>query len=358
MSSSGVSAYAYVNTRVRGMAGKLLKKDILGKLIASPNLDSMISTLKETDYGQYLEGVRTAVISSRRASYEIRRKISAAYGVILKNTPEFAQRVLNQFLKLYEVDNLKAVLRGIEIQESWEKIRYMLFPLDNQLGLPFEEMIRTKSIDRALVLIQNTAYYQVLTLALDRYHNEKTLFPLEVALDLNYWQVLWNYVNELPRPEKEITKKLIGLIVDKNNLTWAARYRIYHHLSESEIINYTLPFGCRINDKVIRAIASGRETSQLVAEVYPALAPVISQEGKVLKKLPLIELELKRLLWRTCHTTFMNNSFNIGLLLAYLILLEFEIQDITLLLEAKSLGISASVYSSYLINEIPIASRN
>jgi hypothetical protein len=37
--------------------------------------------------------------------------------------------------------------------------------------------------------------------------------------------------------------KIIGSLLDMNNLMWAIRYKVYHKLSEEELINYTLPFG-------------------------------------------------------------------------------------------------------------------
>jgi len=44
-----------------------------------------------------------------------------------------------------------------------------------------------------------------------------------------------------------------------NNLMWVIRYKIYHQLSEEEVINYTLPFGYRVRDEDVRAIAAGAD---------------------------------------------------------------------------------------------------
>ena len=53
-------------------------------------------------------------------------------------------------------------------------------------------------------------------------------------------------------------------------MVWAIRYRVYHHLSEEEIINYPLPFGYQVRDEDIRAIAAGLDV-QLHVERDPLL---------------------------------------------------------------------------------------
>ncbi len=358
MSSSGVSAYAYVYTRVRGMIGKLLQPEAFSKMSNCPDLSSLLVILKDTDYGKYLENAKESSMTSRRASYEIHRKLTDAYRTIISYAPASAQPILNQTFNLYEVDNLKAVLRGIEVGEGWETIRYILFPMEEFQTLPFEEMVKSRSIESAIDYVHASPYYHVLIHALDRYWEEHSLFPIEVALDLDYWRRAWDQINALPHNERQIAQKLIGLIIDKNNLTWAARYRIYHHLSESEIINYTLPFGYKIDDEIIRSVASGAQLPELVAKAYPAITPLLTGGEGVVKKLPLIEVALTRMFLQNCRSVFVGNAFNIGFVLAYLFILEIELQDITLLIEAKALGIQPERYNPYLINQLVVPGKN
>jgi len=50
MSLSSVSAYANVHTRVRGMIGNLLSDETIARLIACPDLSTLIAKLDETSY--------------------------------------------------------------------------------------------------------------------------------------------------------------------------------------------------------------------------------------------------------------------------------------------------------------------
>ncbi len=358
MNLSSVSAYANVYTRIRGMIGNLLSEEMIARLSASPDLSTLITKLGESSYGHFLTDSQEVIKSSRRAAYEIRKKLTQDYSIIIKHGPSSARPLLIQLFKLYEVDNLKAVLRGIEIGESWEKIRYTLFPIENYPTLPFQQMVQQGSVESAITLLHNTEYEADLKLSLTRYHEEKSLFPVEVAIDLNYWHTLWDQIDSLPREDEKIARKLIGMMVDKNNLTWAARYRVFHRFSESEIINYTLPFGYKVNDSVIRAIAADRDPYQLLTEIYPAITKEGTLDSKSTSKWQLNETIFTRMIYSTCRKAFSDGSFSIGLPLAYLLVLEIEIQDLTLLFEAKSLEMPVDQYAPYLIRKLPHLTKN
>jgi len=149
--------------------------------------------------------------------------------------------------------------------------------------------------------------------------------------------------------------RLIGSVLDENNLTWALRYRHYHHLSEEEIINYTLPFGFHVKDEDIRAIAAGGDAARIIDRAYPVIASDNLLMGKLEKSLPELELQLQRHTQRECREAFSGYPFHAGIPVAYLLLTEMEIQDLTVLLEAKSMNIPVDRFRRYLLISCDLA---
>jgi V/A-type H+-transporting ATPase subunit C len=183
-----------------------------------------------------------------------------------------------------------------------------------------------------------------------RYSTEQNLFPLEVALDLNYWREMWKLVNQLPGQDRTQALKIVGGMVDADNLMWAIRYRVYHHLSEEELINYTLSFGYHVRDSDIRAIAAGADIAQVVKRIYPVLGDIEASLQEPGQGLPALELSLKRQVAKQCLAAFVGDPFHIGIPLAYLLLSEYEIHDLTVLIEAKSSQLAIEEYRPYLLN--------
>ncbi len=349
MLSSGVSDYAALNARVRVMYASLYSQEVINELGEAVDFASLISQLKHSPYGPYLDRASDKDLTPRRSVFQIKGRLADDFASIIGMSPRTTRALLVQLYRYFAVDNLKAVLRGIVTGASWDRVRYVLFPPNSYIDFPAQSMMEAGNVGSAVELMRGTAFYETLSHAMKRYSAEQNLFPLEVALDLAYWRELWRQVNGLPTQDRAQGQRVVGTWIDITNLMWAIRYREYHHLSEEEVINYTLPFGYRVTDHDVRDIAAGADIAQVVKRIFPDLPDVdlLLQENK--KNLPQFEMELKRHLMNQCKAAFLGNPFHIGLPLAYLLLCELEIQDLTVLIEAKSSQTPVEEFKQYLL---------
>jgi len=352
MAKDGVSAYAAINARVRAMYSDLLSPQDLGRLSDAPDVLNLVGQLKHTAYGPYLDSLKDRDFIPRRIILQIKGKLADAYHTVIYTAPEYTRPFLIQFYRYFEVENLKAVLRGIMMDPSWDHVRDVLFPIGSMTTLPLQAMVETGNIVAAVDLLDNSPYADTLSFAMKRYTVEQSLFPLEVALDLNYWRQLWKEAKQLPAPDRDQALRIVGSLLDMNNLMWAIRYRVYYQLSEEELINYTLPFGYRLRDEDIRAIAAGVDIPSVVERVYPGLSDVAALLNEPRSGLPKLESQLKRYVMKQCMAAFIGNPFHIGVPLAFLILSDLEIQDLTLLIEAKSSHARDDEFRPFLLKTV------
>jgi V/A-type H+-transporting ATPase subunit C len=349
MVAGSVSGYAAVHARVRVLYSALLSPSVFSRLAEAPDLGLLIRLLKETVYAPYLAEGEEQSRTPRRIIFQVKGRLADNYSSLIRAVPSPARLLLMQLYRHFEVDNLKAVLRGIVSGSSWERVRYVLFPLGSLTVLPAQEMVEGGSVEIAVAMLSQTPYFATLSHALERYTTEQSLFPLEVSLDLNYWRDLWNDVNRLSAQDRSHALPIIGSLVDMNNLMWAIRYRVYHHLAEEEIINYTLPFGYHVKDDDIRAIAAGAEIVPIINRLYPDLnnVDILLQEPQT--GLPQLELLIQQQVAKKCRSAFIGYPFHVGIPIAYLVLNELELQDLTVLFEAKSEAMPTEEFRPYLL---------
>jgi len=343
--SSGVAAYAQVNATTRALYATLLTPETWHALIQAPDFAALLGQLEKTAYHPYLKLDRQ-ILTPRRTVYQLRWHLTHGYEKLIRLTPEPGRQLISQLWRLYEVDNLKATLRGIETGASWDEVRRLLSPMSHDVTLTndtLQRMLTSGSIVRAIERIRHTPYYDTLIHAVARYETEKNLFPLEVALDLDYRRGLWQSIHRLKGTDYEQALRLVGTSIDVDNLLWAIRYRAYHHLSAQEIINYTLPFGYQVRDSDIRAIATDADINALIKRIYPHLEgleevpePIDEGISSPQRYLAALERALHRHIITMCRGTFLGNPFHIGVQLAYLMLLEYELRDLIAIVEAKA----------------------
>src|SRR5512134_1184723 len=308
MAGGGVTGYAAISARVRAMYADLLTLQDMIRLNDSPDFPTFFSALKTTAYGPYLEGLKDKDITPKRVISQVKRKLADSYYSVIQMAPENTRPLVKQLYRYYETGNLKAVLRALVTVSTWktdetalwERVRDVLFPMGAASVLPAQAMVESGSVATAVDLLRGTPYEEILSFAMKRYSAEQNLFPLEVALDLAYWRRLWAEAKKLTGQDREQGTKIIGSLLDMNNLMWAIRYKVYHKLSEEEVINYTLPFGYRVKDSDIRAIAAGGDIASTVARVYPGLPDANALLEEPRSGLPKLEVLLKRELLKEC----------------------------------------------------------
>ncbi len=359
MPKTGVSGYAAISARVRAMYSSLLDPQDMTRLSDAPDFQSLFAQLKQTAYGPYLDSLKDKEITPRRVITQIKNRLADAYNSVIHMAPEHTRPLLTQLYRYFEVGNLKAILRGIVTGSSsaaalplWERVRDVLFPYGSMSALPAQAMVEAGSVGSAVELLHGTKYENVLSFAMKRYSAEQNLFPIEVALDLEYWRELWREAKKLPGQDREQALRVAGSLIDMNNLMWAIRYRVYHQLSEEELINYTLPFGYHVRDEDVRAIAAGADIAPVVQRIYPGIPDVNALLDEPRSGLPKLEIELKRYLMNQCMAAFMGNPFHVGIPLAFLVLSDLEIQDLTVLIEAKSSQMPDEEFRPFLLKTV------
>lgn len=353
MANSGVSGYAAISARVRAMYSSLLSPQDFARLSDSPDFPTLIQQLKQTAYGPYLENLKEKDLTPQKVDLAIKGRLADSYDSVIHMAPEHARPLLKQLYRYFEVQNLKAVLRAIVTDPSWERVQDVLFPMGSMTILPMQAMVESGSVGAAIELLQGTTYYDTLSFAMKRYSAEQNLFPLEVALDLYYWRQLWQEAKKLQGQDHERASRIIGSLMDVNNLMWVIRYKVYHGLSEEEVINYTLPFGYHVRDEDVRAVAAGADLPMVVGRVFPGIPDLNALLEDPRAGLPKLEIILKRRLMQECLAAFTGNPFHIGVPLAFLILSDLEIQDLTVLIEAKSSELSEDEFMPYMLRQVP-----
>ena len=334
------------------MYSSLLSPQDFARLGDATDLPTLVSQLKQTAYGPYLEDLKEKDFTSQKVDIAIKGRLGDAYRSVTQMAPEHARPLLKQLYRYFEVQNLKAILRAVVIDPDWERVQDVLFPMGGMTVVPAQAMLESGSVAAAIELLQNTPYYETLSFAMKRYSAEQNLFPLEVALDLYYWRQLWAEAKKLPGQDGVQATKIIGSLMDVNNLMWVIRYKVYHGLSEEEIINYTLPFGYRVRDDDVRAVAAGADLPLVVGRVFPGIPDLNALLENPRQGLPKLEVILGRRLMQQCLSAFVGNPFHIGVPLAFLILGNLEVQDLTVLVEAKSSQMPEEEFRPFMLRTV------
>ncbi|MCD6285225.1 MAG: V-type ATPase subunit, partial [Anaerolineae bacterium] len=123
-----VSDYSVVQAVTRALYGDMLSQSAWQALIRASDYAAVLGLLSKSPYGPHLE-IDRALLTPRRAVYQIRQHLAAVYSQLIDMSPAPAGRVLEKLFHHYEVDNVKSALRGFEARASWDHVLHLLYPM-------------------------------------------------------------------------------------------------------------------------------------------------------------------------------------------------------------------------------------
>lgn len=338
MGLTRVAQYAQVNAVVHALYAEKLTAQTMRELVAAEQFGAVLTLLASTPYRAYLD-IPSNLLTPRRVVYQLHIYLSDVYRKIIQFMPKSGQSLISVLWQAYEVDNLKAILRGLYHHSTWDQVLFLLSPINRHNLVKLDklrQMLETGDIGEAISLLKSTPYYYPLSYAVNRYQEENTLFPLEIALDLDYRRRYWSEIDQLRGEDQTYALQLLGAVLDKDKLIWALRFRYYHHLSAEEIINYTLERGYHLQDREIRIVARGGCIQANLEDKYPSIEGLDQICTHIERNIGVLEHKLENDIQEKCRLIFRSGPFHMGVPLAYLLMLEHEIRALTAIIEAKA----------------------
>lgn len=336
--------YSYINAKIHCLKSQLLAPHDYTNLLHTNDLNEFVETLRITAYGEWLHDCVSSYDELIRLYYE---RLFHEYIKVRDTLTSAAARLINHLYLRYELENIKVILRAICQGESREKAATLLFPLTTDSGISMDLLLAAKDLFDFIQKLKGTWYYGPLDNAYYRFEREGQSFPLEMALDLGYYERLWKIVSSLKLKDKKNAKLLLGLQLDAINILWIIRFKDHYHFSPEEILNYSLLQGRFVTQKVRRKLAYSIDYQDIVSNLkdtpYHRIVRGIDDPEQAYAR-------LLRYIYRIMKKNWNVSPFQIGVILDYIFFKDMEIRNLITITEAQRGKLSSEKINNYLVN--------
>jgi V/A-type H+-transporting ATPase subunit C len=205
--------------------------------------------------------------------------------------------------------------------------------------------------------LRNTQYHHVLAEPLRRLHakEEHSLFPLEMALDISLELSQYKALKKLETSDKNRLMSIFGVRVDLFNLSVLYRATQFYDMTPEETLNRLLPVRFRVTMPFLRELVraeSGEAITDMLKGRFPQYAELFASAlGDEHTQLSL-ERNIKRHIYSQAARVFGDGPPGVHTAVAYYILKEFEITDITRIIEYVRYGHDRRAAADYLTKPI------
>ncbi len=330
-----MSGYDYGNTRLRAMKSRLLSKEILESLARAENLETFITSLTKTPYTKSVEAALTRVSGVAVIAEAIRQDLVMTMGTIHSYYEGIAALSVSQLLRIYDVQNLKAVLRGLSRQLSPDEIMVAILPV-SEIPESIWRLLSQAEEPRAAIDLLTTLRLPFAQTLMDLRAREAgaSIAEMELALERWYFIQAQEYITSTPGVSF-ILPAFINLEADLKNILTVIRFAYLPservRLVHDGLTRYLVGPG-EVSFQILES--AGKQNSIETAVQVLANTPYVKaiwagyKSFAVSGRLSDIELHLRRYQRNWSRDQMRLDSLGIGVPIGYLALKTNEINNL------------------------------
>ena len=333
-----VDDYGYINARIRGMKSRLLDERIYNELLNQPDLDSMISVLKNTQYGAVLARMPKSENLMDAFIQALREDLENTFKKILKISSGNPRKLFQILLMRYDIENLLILIRG-KIQNIPERdIRNSLVPAFIFDRARLNELVTAKDAAEIIDTIATWSIELPLSITRDlvRAVREKNLHLAEYLIEESFYSWALSQLNENDENDR-IVAGVLRRLIDIRNII-ATLIMLKDGIKPLGRIHYLS------NGTLSKSVLKSLENASTLEEGYSVIANTpygkILREGRKIDSITDFERHLEKLEVESVINLKRGDPLGIGIGASYIFSKESEVTNLRIIAYGISFGLS------------------
>jgi V/A-type H+-transporting ATPase subunit C len=268
---------AYLKTRVGVLSARLLDADEIERL-------KQMSLRQLGDTFDLLPILEEAIDNRQKVrlvEQALLQRLMAELSVLLRPLSGRSRGLMLYWPRKYELYNLKTLIRGKLNSLGMEEIRDNLYEMPENIRLPHESLLQAENVLEMLRQLEQGPYALIARQARNVFEEQHENFSLDAAIDRLYYTGMLHHVNITESIDKRGLKKVIGIMVDRQNILWLMRYRLVYRFAPSEAYYLLVPYGGRIQREKLMELANLDEFETIIDQLPAPFKAILSNAENI-----------------------------------------------------------------------------
>ncbi|MFK5894630.1 MAG: V-type ATPase subunit [Pseudomonadota bacterium] len=333
-----VAHYAYLHTLVTIFSKRLLSCHQFSSLIKLP-IEKILPALKNKGFEQIinkLSGSNLTLLPAGNMDNLFLLVLLKDARSIIRSLSGIERDFFIYWIRRFELQNIKTILRGKSLQHPKEEIHNELTPMGTFSTLPIDELLNADNIPEILTQLEKTSYAEIARYGRKSFDQKQDVFSIETAINHQYFTGLKKQFNVLDDEDKKLLQPILGRIIDQTNLIWLLRYRLKYNLSSSHTYFLLISGGLHLNSQSLILLSQIEKLEQIYRILPYEINSLLENADSIHK----IELILEKDINQVARSLLKSNSFSLTHAFSYLLLREKQLSQIHALLKGKLLHLA------------------
>jgi len=333
-----ISRYAYLQTLTAIFSKRLLSHKQLSYLLKLP-IDKILPALGHKGLDNIIQHLTQAQLKLLPAGNMDNLFLSVLLDdaqSIIRSLSGVERDFFIYWIRRFELQNIKTILRGKSLQREQEQIVAELTPLGPFSVLPIDELLHADNIPEILLQLEKTPFAAIARYGSKNFEKKQDVFTIETAINHQYFTGLQKQLRLLSEEDQAILRPLLGRIIDQTNLIWLLRYRLSYQLSPSHTYFLLVPGGLYLSSKRLVQLSKIKKWQQLCELLPEKMKAQITGCASIHH----IELSLEQDIINYASRMLKTNTFTLSHAFIYLVVREKQLSQLHALLKGKLLHLA------------------
>jgi V/A-type H+-transporting ATPase subunit C len=346
----GKGNYAYACTRVKAKKRFLLSRDAYSRLLLM-DVHEIGRFLGETQYRDEMTKYASKYSGANLVEVAVTKNLAETYSDILSFTTGHLRDMVGNYLKRWDMFNVKTILRGKLTEVRDEEIIDMLVPAGAFSESYLRSLVVMTSVQEIMDALVVEPSLGITPELVREVIDSKRLARFEDHLDKNLYYDLLKVVKGMNRAD-ELLLDFVRREVDVTNLKVLLKLKA-EKIPEDRIAKYLIPGGMEFSLEKLRAMAQAEGLTPVIEELekssmYEDIKPALDK-FKEDRKLSAITIALDDALIYRSEKFAHFYPLSVLPIVNYMIRKKVEVDNIRIISRGKQSGLSTKVIEELLV---------
>lgn len=333
------SDYGYINARLKGQHGKLLRLGAYEELLTMPDFEAFVKWLASSPYSKEWQEAQARFSGLEAAEEALSAGFYSSVRMMKKISEGRPGRLIAVIIRRWDIENLKAVIRGIHNRWDADEIFRGVLPAGNLDKVKLAELCRKNDLrDLADTLATwNDDLSVPITKALPEYEKNHNLSAMELEIDKFYYYQSLKELSGMDR-NKILVRDMFRKEIDLLNIKSLRRLMARSGGDIQEPSKYYLPGGKLLTLDKYAALLDPKESKKALRSLKgTALYRRLVRNGSGTDRDDAPE----RNDWHEKAGSYRGDPLGIDVALGFLWQKYFEVVNLRLIARGKHFGLPA-----------------
>jgi V/A-type H+-transporting ATPase subunit C len=318
--------YASLQSKIGAERSRLLNEAKLKLLSETKKMVEFVGALRETTYGEKI-AISASIGGMERVFRENQIEVLIK---IVENSPSSISAYLKTYVRSYEIENIKNLMRSILARLDSEQKRAKIY-LRTEIVLrnsrAFEDAINAHDLKQFSDAFKKTEYASAVSQGIKSYEESASGACFDVLIDKVFYENLYLTYNQLPKKEKKHAFFYADLESSSFILLMLLRAKYLKY--DSSWLRVAVPDHHFLQEEIVESLVTSQDFNSAFAIVLK------SSYGKFFTKtrspnesISMAEKLFRKTLYEHAQKSHITEEFNIGLPLSFIYLKEAEVRDL------------------------------